>query len=95
MEDLQQLRFPIGKFERPSQLPLNDEARAALAARGVASAIHYPLAITQQPAYLHLGGPPCPRAEAWAASCLSLPCFPELTDDEVALVASALEALAA
>ena len=34
---------------------------------------------------------PCPEAEAWAASCTSLPCFPELTDDEVATVISALE----
>ena len=25
----------------------------------------------------------CPEAEAWAAECVSLPCFPELTDDEV------------
>jgi dTDP-3-amino-2,3,6-trideoxy-4-keto-D-glucose/dTDP-3-amino-3,4,6-trideoxy-alpha-D-glucose/dTDP-2,6-dideoxy-D-kanosamine transaminase len=72
-----------------------DAARAMLAARGVASAVHYPLAITQQPAYRHLDGPPCPRAEAWAASCVSLPCFPELTDDEVGAVAAALEALAA
>jgi hypothetical protein len=30
MEDLLHLRFPIGKFERPSQLPLNEEARASL-----------------------------------------------------------------
>jgi len=30
MSDLQQLRFPIGKYERPSSLPLDDDARAAL-----------------------------------------------------------------
>lgn len=30
MVDLEHLRFPIGKFERPSPLPLNDAARAAL-----------------------------------------------------------------
>ena len=30
MVDLQQFRFPIGKYERPAHLPLNDEARAAL-----------------------------------------------------------------
>lgn len=30
MEDLQRLRFPIGKYERPAQLPLSGEARAAL-----------------------------------------------------------------
>src|SRR5258708_2511767 len=30
MSDLQQLRFPIRKYERPSSLPLDDDARAAL-----------------------------------------------------------------
>lgn len=30
MVDLRQLRFPIGKYERPAQLPLDDQARAAL-----------------------------------------------------------------
>ena len=39
--------------------------------------------------------PPCPQAEAWAAECVSLPCFPELTDDEVDHVADALEDLGA
>ena len=36
---------------------------------------------------------PCPEAEAWAAECVSVPCFPELTDDEVERVASALAEL--
>jgi uncharacterized damage-inducible protein DinB len=30
--DLQHLRYPIGKYERPAQLPLDDRARAALIA---------------------------------------------------------------
>jgi dTDP-4-amino-4,6-dideoxygalactose transaminase len=64
--------------------------REALAARGVASAVHYPLALTQQPAYRDLPHRPCPRAEAWAAECVSLPCFPELTDAEVAHVCEVL-----
>ena len=67
-----------------------DAARAQLAAAGVATAVHYPLAITQQPAYRDLAGPPCPVAESWAAGCVSVPCFPELTDDEVETVADAL-----
>jgi dTDP-4-amino-4,6-dideoxygalactose transaminase len=68
-----------------------DRWRATLAERGVATAVHYPLALTQQPAYQPLRRRPCPEAEAWAASCTSLPCFPELTDEEVALVITALE----
>jgi dTDP-4-amino-4,6-dideoxygalactose transaminase len=70
-----------------------DELRAALAERGVASAVHYPLSIPQQPAYRHLARAGCPEADAWAATCTSLPCFPELTDDEVATVAGALRDL--
>ena len=64
--------------------------RAAMAARGVATAVHYPLALTQQPAYRHLARTPCPQAEAWAAECVTVPCFPELTDDEVDIVAASL-----
>jgi hypothetical protein len=30
MEDLERLRFPIGRFERPAALPLDDQARGAL-----------------------------------------------------------------
>ncbi len=67
-----------------------DAARAQLASAGVATAVHYPLAIPRQPAYRDLGGPPCPAAEGWAAGCVSVPCFPELTDAEVDTVAAAL-----
>jgi dTDP-4-amino-4,6-dideoxygalactose transaminase len=67
--------------------------REALRASGVATAVHYPLAITQQPAYRHLTRDRCPEAEAWAAECVTIPCFPELTDDEVEQVASALAAV--
>jgi dTDP-4-amino-4,6-dideoxygalactose transaminase len=61
-----------------------------LEAHGVRSAVHYPLALTQQPAYAHFTTAPCPNAEAWAAGCVSVPCFPELTDDEIATVCAAL-----
>jgi dTDP-4-amino-4,6-dideoxygalactose transaminase len=57
--------------------------------------VHYPLAITQQPAYRRFARNDCPVAERWAAECVSLPCFPELTDAEVEHVAAALEQLAA
>lgn len=54
------------------------------------TAVHYPLALTQQPAYRGFVREPCPQAEAWAAECVSLPCFPELTDNEVDVVCAAL-----
>ncbi len=64
--------------------------RARLETAGVASAIHYPLAITQQPAYRDLEHADCPEAEAWAAECISVPCFPEMTEAEIDRVCLAL-----
>ena len=67
--------------------------RTALEDRGVASAIHYPLALTEQPAYRRFATVACPHSEQWAAQCISVPCFPDLTDAEVAQVAEALVAV--
>ena len=55
-----------------------------------ATGLHYPVALTQQPAYEAFVRAPCPVAESWAAECVSLPCFPELTDAELDVVAEAL-----
>ena len=53
--------------------------------------VHYPLALTQQPAYAAVRScAPCPEAERWAAECVSLPCFPEMTDDEIEVVCRSL-----
>jgi dTDP-4-amino-4,6-dideoxygalactose transaminase len=71
-----------------------DALRSELADRGVRTAVHYPLALTQQPAYRHLTTQPCPVAEAWAAECVTVPCFPQLTDTEVETVAAALRHVA-
>ena len=68
--------------------------RSGLAEHGVASAVHYPLALTQQPAYQRFATDPCREAETWAAECVSLPCFPELSDTEVEQVAAAVGHLA-
>jgi dTDP-3-amino-3,4,6-trideoxy-alpha-D-glucose transaminase len=54
------------------------------------TAVHYPRALTQQPAYRQYVRDPCPEAESWAAECVSLPCFPEMTDDEIEVVCRAL-----
>ena len=67
-----------------------DSVRALLEGDGVATAVHYPLAITQQPAYRELQHASCPQAEAWAAECISVPCFPEMTETEVESVCVAL-----
>lgn len=67
-----------------------DAARAELAAHGVATAVHYPLSIGRQPAFRDLITEPCPVADVWASQCVSLPCYPELTDAEVETVGHAL-----
>jgi dTDP-4-amino-4,6-dideoxygalactose transaminase len=65
--------------------------RATLAADGVETAVHYPRAVHQQPAYLELGaGRALPVSERLAGRVVSVPIYPELTDDEVETVADAL-----
>lgn len=61
------------------------------ATRPFATGIHYERALTQQPGYREYVRDPCPEAEAWAADCVSLPCFPELTDDEIEAVCRGLQ----
>ncbi|MGO9752188.1 MAG: UDP-4-amino-4,6-dideoxy-N-acetyl-beta-L-altrosamine transaminase [Solirubrobacteraceae bacterium] len=63
--------------------------------RGILAQVHY------LPVYLHpfyadtYGFSPglCPHAESYYAGCLSLPCFPTLTDDEQDVVIAAVRAL--
>ncbi|HET8627885.1 MAG TPA: DegT/DnrJ/EryC1/StrS family aminotransferase [Thermomicrobiales bacterium] len=66
--------------------------RAALAARGVATQVHYPVPVPLQAAYAALGHRPgdFPAADAWAAEELSLPLFPELTAAEQDRVVAAI-----
>jgi dTDP-4-amino-4,6-dideoxygalactose transaminase len=70
--------------------PAREAVRAELAAAGVATAVHYPLALTRQPAYVEFARAACPIADGWADECVTVPCFPELTEEEVELVAGTL-----
>ncbi len=71
-----------------------ERVRAEFTRAGIGTGVHYPLAVTEQPAYRRFTRVPCPTAEAWAAQCVSLPCFPELTDDEVDAVCTVLAEIA-
>lgn len=53
---------------------------------------HYPVPCHLQKAYSNLGYKPgdCPNAEALASHCVTLPLFPEMTDDEVSTVINAI-----
>jgi dTDP-4-amino-4,6-dideoxygalactose transaminase len=71
-----------------------DTVRERLAAAGVESGIHYPVPLHLQPAYAHLGHRPgdFPVAERLAAEILSLPMFPEITEEQQTQVVAALDA---
>ena len=67
--------------------------RAALRARGIGTAVHYPRAIHQHPAYERLSRV-LPVAEALAREVVSLPLHPELGDGEQDAVVDAVRAWA-
>jgi dTDP-4-amino-4,6-dideoxygalactose transaminase len=54
------------------------------------TAVHYPRIVTDQPAYSKFHRVETPAASEWAARCVSLPCYPEMTDEEVESVCAAL-----
>jgi len=69
-----------------------DELQRALTARGVATGIHYPVPIHQQPAMQRTiyGGSDLPVTEALAPRILSLPMYPELQDAQIQYVADCI-----
>ena len=71
-----------------------DGLRAFLAARGIATAIHYPVPLHQTPAYAGQAPAECPTTERLARRILSLPIYPAMTDQEIDAVAEAVCAFA-
>jgi len=68
-----------------------DRAQAALKAAGIASAIYYPRALHQQPAYAGChDGASLPVAESLGGRILALPIHPDLTDAQARRVAAVL-----
>jgi dTDP-3-amino-2,3,6-trideoxy-4-keto-D-glucose/dTDP-3-amino-3,4,6-trideoxy-alpha-D-glucose/dTDP-2,6-dideoxy-D-kanosamine transaminase len=76
------------------RVPDRDAVARALADAGVATTIHYPVPDHRQPAWRDVDpGARLPVTERAVEEILTLPCFPELTDDEVLRVCEALRAL--
>ena len=65
--------------------PQRDALREHLTSRGIGTGLHYPLPLHLQLAYEHLGiaKGSLPITEQAAATCLSLPMFPEMTESQV------------
>ena len=72
------------------------EMQARLRDGGIGSGIHYPQPVHRQPAYagrVALGPSGCRQTEIAAEQVLSLPMFPELTDDQVETACAVLRSL--
>jgi dTDP-4-amino-4,6-dideoxygalactose transaminase len=91
------LPFPAGYAEPvyhvyAVRVPDRDRILRELAERDIHCGIHYPVPIHLQQAYryLDLGPESFPVAERCADEFLSLPMYPELTDDQIDAVSNAL-----
>lgn len=95
--DLQSITLPVVPEGRTSAWHLyvirvnepshRDPLFEALRARGVGVQVHY-LPVYLHPYYKDLGykAGACPKAERFAASCLSLPLFPGMSEDDLEFV---------
>jgi dTDP-4-amino-4,6-dideoxygalactose transaminase len=71
---------------------LRQELLDYLKTQGIGAGIHYPIPLHLQPAYAELGYAPgtLPVTEAVARSCLSLPIYPEMSDEQQDRVVTAI-----
>ena len=69
-----------------------DALQRDLLDKGIQTGLHYPVPVHLQPAYSDLGYSPgdFPQSELAASEVLSLPLYPELTDESVTVVAAAV-----
>ena len=73
-----------------------DKVRAALAEKGVQTAVHYPKPLHLQPAFQHFGygEGSLPHTERACARVLSMPLFPEMTNEQLEYAALCLSEVA-
>ena len=99
LADIPQLRLPrtaVGSTHVYHLYVVHTPYRAALqahlTAQGIGTLIHYPVPPHLQQAYKSLGlsAGAFPIAEELAATCLSLPMWPGMSEEQVAVVAAAL-----
>jgi dTDP-4-amino-4,6-dideoxygalactose transaminase len=69
-----------------------DEVKKRLEARGIQTGLHYPIPVHLQKAYRHLryGAGDFPVSERVGRQCLTLPMFPEMTNEQQDTVCEAV-----
>jgi dTDP-4-amino-4,6-dideoxygalactose transaminase len=74
------------------RVPRRDAVLAELNGQGIGAGVHYPVPVHLQPAFRELGYAPgdFPVAERAAGEILTLPLFPQITEEQQARVAEAL-----
>ncbi len=78
----------------PVLAPERGALQAHLSAAGIETMVHYPAALTTQPAFAAFVSHECPVAVSAAGQLLSLPLAPRLTDDDIVRVADEVAAFA-
>ncbi len=69
-----------------------DTVMATLSERGISSAVYYPIPLHKQEVFAEAcHGVALPVSERVAACCMSLPIYPEMTDEQVRLVAATVQ----
>ena len=88
MKRLAEIDQPEEKQERQRAI---EKAQAAFDAANVSHGIHYPIPVHLQPAFADLGykAGSFPITEALVSKIISLPMFPELTDNQIEQVSRA------
>ena len=77
----------------PADYPITRDAFvSALADRGIGTAVHYPVPVNRQPVYENERAS-CPVSDDLAASVVSLPVHPSVTEDELAYICDAVQEL--
>jgi dTDP-4-amino-4,6-dideoxygalactose transaminase len=86
-----------GHHLHPVLVEKRDALQAHLDAQGIQTLVHYPVPLHLQPCFATwgFGAGTFPVAEAAAHRLLSLPLFPQLTDDEAQRVVAGIEAFRA
>jgi len=74
------------------RVPNREKLQAHLEAKGIATGLHYPVPLHMQKCFTHLGykAGDFPVTEKLANEILSLPMYPELTEEQIKIVADAI-----